>query len=75
MKDPVNELFESMERKPDVSDHLPDPFKPVKRVCVVFHGASFTGTPFVHMHILAIYESNSILSSMVYFIAKPNLHY
>ncbi|KAK9306551.1 hypothetical protein QLX08_002752 [Tetragonisca angustula] len=42
MKDPVNELFESMERKPDVSDHLPDPFKPVKRVCVVFHGASFT---------------------------------
>ncbi|CAD1478444.1 unnamed protein product [Heterotrigona itama] len=39
MKDPVKELFENMERKPD---HLPDPFKPEKKVCVIFHGAPFT---------------------------------
>ncbi|XP_048264436.1 LOW QUALITY PROTEIN: hydrocephalus-inducing protein [Bombus terrestris] len=42
MKDPVKELFENIQRKSDVSNNIPDPSKPEKRVCVIFHGAPFT---------------------------------
>ncbi|XP_043589569.1 hydrocephalus-inducing protein homolog [Bombus pyrosoma] len=42
MKDPVKELFENIQRKSDVSNNLPDPSKPQKRVCIIFHGAPFT---------------------------------
>nr|XP_034173204.1 hydrocephalus-inducing protein homolog isoform X3 [Osmia lignaria] len=40
LKDPVKELFNDSEEK---SDDLPDPSKPMKRVCIIFHGAPFTG--------------------------------
>lgn len=43
MKDPVKKLFESMEKKPEID--IPDLEKrlPEKRVCIIFHGAPFTG--------------------------------
>lgn len=43
MKDPVKELFESVEKKSEID--IPDLEKrlPEKRVCIVFHGAPFTG--------------------------------
>ncbi|XP_029041388.2 hydrocephalus-inducing protein homolog [Osmia bicornis bicornis] len=39
LNDPVKELFNDSEEK---SDDLPDPSKPMKRVCIIFHGAPFT---------------------------------
>ncbi|XP_025153466.1 uncharacterized protein LOC112588280 [Harpegnathos saltator] len=39
MKDPVKELFDSLERK---SIPEPDPARPAKKVCIIFHGAPFT---------------------------------
>ncbi|XP_061935074.1 uncharacterized protein LOC133666646 isoform X2 [Apis cerana] len=42
MKDPVKELFESVEKKSEID--IPDLEKrlPEKKVCIVFHGAPFT---------------------------------
>lgn len=40
MKDPVKELFDSLERR---SIPEPDPAQPAKKVCIIFHGAPFTG--------------------------------
>ncbi|XP_076763162.1 uncharacterized protein LOC143430670 [Xylocopa sonorina] len=42
MKDPVKELFASIQRKSVASNDLPGPSKPLKRACVIFHGAPFT---------------------------------
>ncbi|CAK9811305.1 Hydrocephalus-inducing protein [Anthophora quadrimaculata] len=42
MRDPVKEIFENIQGKSDSSNNLPDPSKPEKRVCVIFHGAPFT---------------------------------
>ncbi|XP_014477569.1 PREDICTED: hydrocephalus-inducing protein homolog [Dinoponera quadriceps] len=39
MKDPVKELFDSLEKSPIPE---PDPTQPAKKVCIIFHGAPFT---------------------------------
>lgn len=41
-RDPVRELFESIERKSAPSNDLPDSAKPERKVCIIFHGAPFT---------------------------------
>ncbi|XP_043251740.1 hydrocephalus-inducing protein homolog [Colletes gigas] len=41
-RDPVGELFEGIERKSDPLKDLPDPTKPERKVCIIFHGAPFT---------------------------------
>ncbi|XP_053973580.1 hydrocephalus-inducing protein homolog [Hylaeus volcanicus] len=40
-RDPVRELFESIERKSAPSNNLPDPARPERKVCIIFHGAPF----------------------------------
>jgi len=40
MKDPVKELFDSLETVPELD--LLDPSQPAKKVCIIFHGAPFT---------------------------------
>ncbi|XP_078052175.1 hydrocephalus-inducing protein homolog [Augochlora pura] len=42
MGDPVKEYFESIERKSGPLNDLPDPARPEKKVCIIFHGAPFT---------------------------------
>ncbi|XP_076659704.1 hydrocephalus-inducing protein homolog [Halictus rubicundus] len=42
MGDPVKELFESIEQKSGPLNDLPDPARPEKKVCIIFHGAPFT---------------------------------
>nr|XP_033321140.1 hydrocephalus-inducing protein homolog [Megalopta genalis] len=42
MGDPVKEYFESIERKSGPLNDLPDPARPAKKVCIIFHGAPFT---------------------------------
>jgi len=43
MKDPVKELFDSLETKLIPELDLLDPSQPAKKVCIIFHGAPFTG--------------------------------
>ncbi|XP_026670106.1 hydrocephalus-inducing protein homolog [Ceratina calcarata] len=42
MKDPVQELFESIEPRSNALNDLQDSATPEKRVCIIFHGAPFT---------------------------------
>ncbi|XP_076683140.1 uncharacterized protein LOC143376547 [Andrena cerasifolii] len=41
-KDPVKDLFESIERESAPLNDLPEATKPKKQVCIIFHGAPFT---------------------------------
>jgi len=40
IRDPIKELFDSNETK-SISEH--DSLQPAKKVCIIFHGAPFTG--------------------------------
>ena len=42
MKDPVKEVFEAVEKQMERKDRLPS--SKVVKVCIIFHGAPFTGT-------------------------------
>lgn len=46
IEDPVREHFQSVQQQAALLDKLPgpDPTIPEKKVCIIFHGAPFTGT-------------------------------
>lgn len=43
MKNPVKDLFDSLETKTIPELEIMDPSQPVKKICIIFHGAPFTG--------------------------------
>lgn len=43
MKDPVKNLFDSLETKTISQLGIMDPSQPIKKICIIFHGAPFTG--------------------------------
>lgn len=47
MKDPVKNVFDSLETKTISQLEIMDSSQPVKKICIIFHGAPFTGN-FVH---------------------------
>lgn len=43
MKDPVKCLFDELELQSMLTEKLEESEKPEKKVCIIFHGAPFTG--------------------------------
>lgn len=51
MKDPVKDLFDSLETETIPELKLVDPSQPIKKICIIFHGAPFTGNSVYTMKI------------------------